>query len=101
VADFEKPSEAKTSDASGFPRRPLVAHLNALKTALTALKPAVPADLQSKFDAILKSINQIIDVAMDRNSIDIAIVQRVRQMATELKPLVPTQPAPVASGTGN
>jgi hypothetical protein len=97
--EFEAPGRPSTGEGNSYPRRPLLAHLTGLKTGLEAVKPAVPAEVQGKFDSIVKSLTSTIDVVTDRNAIDFTIVARVRQMANELKSLAPPQPATPATGT--
>jgi hypothetical protein len=96
--EFEASGRTSTGEGNGYPRRPLLAHLNGLKAGLVAVKPAVTADVQGKFDSIVTSLTSTIDVVTSRDAIDVTIVQRVRQMANELKALAPPQPATPAGG---
>jgi hypothetical protein len=64
--------------------------LSGLKTALTSTKPAVPAEVQAKFDSALKALTPAMDAAFDKNAIDATLASRVKQMAAELKQLAAT-----------
>jgi len=85
-----------STSPNSYPRRPLVAHLVSLRLALSSTKPALPPETQAKFDAILAAIIPVIDSAANKDTIELVITARVREMSAAIKRLSIVQP-PVAA----
>jgi hypothetical protein len=86
------------STTGGYPRRPLLAHLINLRQALTGTKPALPPETQAKFDAIVAAVTPVIDAASNKDTIELAVASRVREMSAAIKRVTAAAaPAPVAA----
>jgi hypothetical protein len=92
-------TDVTAANQGGYPRRPLLAHLLALRQALTATRPALPADTRAKFDAVASAINPTIEAASSRDAVELGIASRVREMAAALKRIVAASPAAPAATT--
>lgn len=86
-----------TGTQGKYPRQPLLVHLDALRKALTATRPALPPETQAKFDAVVSAVNPVIDAAGNRDTIELGIATRVREMAAALKRLTAASAAPAAA----
>ena len=63
-----------------FPRRHVLARLVSLTGGLEAVKPALPAESQSKIDAVLAAIKPVISSAVDKNTVELKFTSDVISM---------------------
>jgi hypothetical protein len=76
-----------------FPRRHVLARISDLKDALEAVKPAVPAETQTKIDAVLAAINPVRAQAVDKEIGELAFAGTIVAMASAVETAAaPVQP---------
>jgi len=68
-----------------YPRRHVLARLTDLRTALRNVKPVVPQDAQTKFDALLKAIQPVIDAAADEDVVELKLAAAIHTMAAVIE----------------
>ncbi len=64
-----------------YPRRHVLARLIGLKTGFETLKPVVPADAQTKFDAIIAALDPAIEAAANKDTVSLNVARAVVTMA--------------------
>ena len=79
-----------------FDSRILLSRLDDLKTGLSEFRAAAPADKQPVFDAVLAAIGPVVSAASSSDAVDIAVVGKVRAMATQIRAAVNPGTAPAA-----
>jgi hypothetical protein len=83
-----------------FPRRLVLARLTDLKAGLDAVKPAVPAETQAKFDAILAAIAPVRTQAVNKEVGELAFARSITTMAAAVAAVAnPAQAANAADET--
>lgn len=79
------PDDPNATQDDGFPRRHVLARLVDLGTSLRAVRPAVPADSQKEFDAILAAIKPVIEAASNKETGSLAIANTIRTMNQQIE----------------
>jgi len=87
---------AAVFDPNAFPRRHVLARLTDLRTGLTKVKPALPAESQTKVDAVLAAINSVITSASSKDTVDLRLAESIRSMAEAVNKAVPGAAKPEA-----
>jgi hypothetical protein len=80
-----------------FPRRQVLDRLVDLRAGLQAVKPVVPADAQAQVDAVMAAVNPVIDAAVDKGTVELALTQAIVAMADAINRAVPAPQAPAAA----
>ena len=83
-----------------YDSRILLSRLDDLKTGLSEFRAAAPADKQPVFDAVLAAIGPVVSAASSSDAVDIAVVGKVRTMATQIRTAVNPGTAPAADSDG-
>ena len=88
-----------SQDSQGWEYDPriLLTRLDDLKTGLNAFRPAAPADKQPVIDAVLAAIGPAIAAASSSDTVDLAVAQKIRSMATQIESAVQPGAAPAAA----
>jgi hypothetical protein len=84
ILDRRQEPAAPKADEDKYPRRLLLTHLSQLREGLTSARPVVPTDAQAKFDAALTAIGPVLQAATDRNTVELELAAKVREMAGAL-----------------
>ena len=79
-----------------FPRRHVLARLMDLRSGLQAVRPAVPADAQTKIDAVLAAIKPVITSAADKDTGELKFTGDLRDMVEAINRAVPPPQAAAA-----
>ena len=80
-----------------FPRRHVLARLTDLKAGLEAVKPAVPAETQTKIDAILAAIAPVRTQAVDKEVVELTFARSIVEMAAAIEAAAKPADAPAAA----
>jgi hypothetical protein len=80
-----------------FPRRHVLARLTDLKAGLEAVKPAVPAETQAKFDAILAAIAPVRTQATNKEVGELAFASSIVAMAAAVEATTKPADAPATA----
>jgi hypothetical protein len=72
-----------------YPRRQTLTRLIDLRTALTKVKPSLPAETQKKVDTVVAALNTAIASAADKGTTPLVLVDSIRVMADAIKQAVP------------
>jgi hypothetical protein len=80
-----------------FPRRQVLARITDLKAALDAVKPAAPAETQTKIDAVLAALNPVRTQAVDKEVGDLAFAGSIVAMASAIETAAAPPNAPPAA----
>jgi hypothetical protein len=78
-------AEVGQSNPNDYDRRTLLARIGDLRRGINALKPVVPADKQPVFDAVLAAIKPVMDAAENKDTVSLALVDKVQKMAGEIQ----------------
>lgn len=78
------PSELET-----YPRRQVLARLTGLRTAVTKVKPSLPAETQAKVDTLLKAIEPARTAVSSKEVGELTIADTMRKMAVAINKAVP------------
>jgi hypothetical protein len=84
-----------------FPRRHVLARVTDLKDGLEAVKPAVPAETQTKIDAILAALKPVITQAVDKNVGELAFAGAIVTMAGAIETAAAPADAPAAAAAAD
>jgi hypothetical protein len=90
------PGGGAVFDPNAYPRRHVLARLTDLRTGLTKVKPALPAETQTKVDALLAAINPVIASASSKDTVDLRLAESIRSMAEAVNKAVPGAAKPEA-----
>ncbi len=74
-----------------FARRPLLARVTHLRTGLLAVKPALPTDVQTRVDTIVKALAPVIESASNKDTTELDLTGRVKTMADAIERAVPQE----------
>ncbi len=83
-------------DQERFPRRHVLARIADLKAGLEAVKPAVPADAQTKIDAVLAALNPVRTQAVDKEVGELEFAGSIVAMASAIETVAAPVAAPAA-----
>jgi hypothetical protein len=82
-----------------FPRRQVLARLSDLRAGLQAAKPLLPAESQPKIDELVKAIDPVRQLAIDK-AVELSLTQAIIQMASDINLAVPAaQPEATTAAT--
>lgn len=68
-----------------FDRKTLLSRLSDLRKGVAAIKPLAPADRAPAIDAVVSSIQPVIDAASNKDTTDLDLAEKVVKMATAIQ----------------
>ncbi len=77
------------ADPNAFQRRITISRLWDLQTALTKVKPSLPAETQKKVDAVLAAIKPTFTAASGKDTVDLKLAESIHTMADAITKAVP------------
>lgn len=75
----------RSEEEEKYERRQLLLRLIGLRRGLTAVKPALPAEEQSRIDALLAAIRPAVSAAADEDTVDLDVTSSITTMADEVR----------------
>jgi hypothetical protein len=94
--DVYGPGGSSASDPNAFQRRITLTRLSDLQTALTKVKPSLPAETQKKVDAVLAAIKPTFAGASSKDMVDLRLAESIHTMAEAINKAVPGPAKPEA-----
>jgi hypothetical protein len=77
-----------------YPRRQTLTRIMDLRTAISKVKPTLPAETQKKADAVLAALNTAIASASDKGTTPLELTGTIRTMADAINQAVPAPETP-------
>ena len=84
-----------------YPRRSVLARLYNLRTGLTKVKPALPAETQKKVDAVLAALAPAIAAASNKDTVPLRVADSIRTMADAVNKAIPAAEKPADKAKEN